>query len=602
MKYGQTVHAGQLIAGRYRLAERIGAGGMGVVWRATDEQLGRPVAVKHVRIEDDERAARVMQREARIAAGLRHPNIVVLFDVVVEGADRCLIMEYLPSRNLAEVLEERGRLEPRAVAGIGAQLADALHAVHTSGIVHSDVKPSNVLVAGSGPDEEVTVKLTDFGVSWTISGDATLTDTGLIRGTPAYLSPEVAGGAEATPAADMFSLGATLYAAVEGAPPYGTGTNSLALLRKAAVGKFRPSQYAGPLAPVLNGLLARDPAARLTAKDARDQLRAVAAGGTVRPVRRRRRRLIVVGTAAVICAATATAVAQTTGGGGGNHRSTRQTAGTLGDPRTVDPCALTQAAPLRQYGETETNAHYGNFDRCDVLVQPATGPEMDVELQLQEPGPPPDEPAKAVGTNGVKLIKQAEQDGECDRLVLLRDGNGLDIAARQPSGGKVDLCAAANIAANSAISVLNHGPVPRRALPAASLARLKACDLVSPAAFAKAAGFSAANHESGFADWTCRWSDDSGSTSVILRFDQDQSQVPDGRRERLAGRTAYVAANDDGDNTCVARVVYRLLSDPDGQPTREQLYVEVQGEKSGQALCTPTNNLAAAAAAKLPNP
>jgi ABC-type branched-subunit amino acid transport system substrate-binding protein/tRNA A-37 threonylcarbamoyl transferase component Bud32 len=269
-------HEGERVAGRYRLEEIVGRGGMGVVWRATDTLLERVVAVKRVRLDelDDGRAQvtllRVM-REARVAARLHHPGVVTIFDVVEHDGGPWLVLEYVPSRSLAEIVDADGVLAPEAAARVGAVVADALDAAHAVGIAHRDVKPANVLVGDGG-----AVKLTDFGIS-RVTGDLTLTSTGLIVGTPAYLAPEVAAGGDATSASDVFGLGATLYAAVEGEPPCGgADTNVLLLLRAAADGRVRPPQRAGPLTDALLALLRADPAERPTAGEARELLAAVA--------------------------------------------------------------------------------------------------------------------------------------------------------------------------------------------------------------------------------------------------------------------------------------------------------------------------------------
>ncbi|HWN27719.1 MAG TPA: protein kinase [Actinomycetospora sp.] len=269
----------RVVAGRYRLEERIGAGAMGVVWRGTDERLGRVVAVKQVFLHaglDDREAEEVRQRtlrEGRIAARLQHPHAISVFDASIEGDEPWLVMEYLPSRSLAAVLGEQGTLEPRTVARIGRQVADALDAAHQAGIVHRDVKPGNVLLGADG-----TVKITDFGIS-RATGDLTLTRTGMLAGTPAYLAPEVARGEDSTSASDVFSLGATLYAAVEGMPPFGADDNALALLHAVAAGKVVPPTQAGPLTALLMRLLRDDPAERPTAVQARQELGRIAHAG-----------------------------------------------------------------------------------------------------------------------------------------------------------------------------------------------------------------------------------------------------------------------------------------------------------------------------------
>ncbi|GDY29268.1 hypothetical protein GTS_09010 [Gandjariella thermophila] len=260
------------------MVERIGSGAMGVVWRAHDERLHRTVAVKELLLspglsegEADEAKQRAM-REGRLAARLHHPNAIAVFDVVDEDGVPCLVMEYLPSRSLSAVMAERGPLPPREVARIGAQVAAALAAAHSAGIVHRDIKPGNVLLGEDG-----TVKITDFGIS-RASDDVTVTKTGMIAGTPAYLAPEVALGRDPGPASDVFSLGSTLYAAVEGEPPFGLSENTLGLLHSVATGQINPPRQAGPLTDVLQYLLRSDPEARPSTAETRELLQAVANG------------------------------------------------------------------------------------------------------------------------------------------------------------------------------------------------------------------------------------------------------------------------------------------------------------------------------------
>lgn len=244
------------------MLERIGSGGMGVVWQAMDERLQRLVAVKQLLLapelnprETDEARARAL-REARIAARLQHPNAIIVYDVAEHEGEPCIVMEYLPSRSLAAVLGERCSLPVPEVASIGRQIASALAAAHDAQIVHRDVKPGNILIAEDG-----TAKITDFGVSRAV-GDVTVTQTGMMAGTPAYLAPEVARGQLPTRASDVFSLGATLYAALEGRGPFGERDNPLALLHAVASGQVTPPKHAGPLTAVLMALLAADPATR----------------------------------------------------------------------------------------------------------------------------------------------------------------------------------------------------------------------------------------------------------------------------------------------------------------------------------------------------
>ncbi|MFC3500132.1 serine/threonine-protein kinase [Micromonospora krabiensis] len=266
-----------LIAGRYRLLDLVGRGGMGRVWRARDEMLHRDVAVKQVVppswLADDERAelrSRTL-REARTAARLNHPNVVRLYDVVQVDGDPWIVMEYVPSRTLQDVLDGEGPLDPRRAARIGLAVLAALRAAHTAGVLHRDVKPQNVLVAYDG-----RVLLTDFGLATFDGGDGVMTRPGLVLGSPQYVSPERAAEGVSSVEADLWSLGATLHAAVEGRSPYARST-AMATLTALATAPPDPAPHAGPLEPVLTGLLRREPGDRVGHDEARRRLTAAAA-------------------------------------------------------------------------------------------------------------------------------------------------------------------------------------------------------------------------------------------------------------------------------------------------------------------------------------
>jgi serine/threonine protein kinase len=264
-----VIEKGALVAGRYRLIEQIGSGAMGVVWKAQDERLGRTVAIKRLVVRYalseslTEETRRRAMREARIAARLQHRNAIALFDVAEHEGDPILVMEFLPSKSLSLVLAERGTLPPHEAAEIGAQVAEALAAAHAVGIAHRDVKPGNILLADSG-----TVKITDFGISRALDDGTVTTQTGMLAGTPAYLAPEIARGDDSSRASDVFSLGSTLYHAIEGRPPFGTNTNPLALLHAVASGNVPPPRNAGPLAATLMSLMRVDPAERPSMEEA----------------------------------------------------------------------------------------------------------------------------------------------------------------------------------------------------------------------------------------------------------------------------------------------------------------------------------------------
>jgi serine/threonine protein kinase len=251
---------------------------MGVVWRAVDERLERAVAVKQILAQpgmsEAERSSmrqRAM-REAKNAARFQHPNAIVVFDVAEQDGDPCLVMEYLPSESLSAVIAAQSTLPLGQVARVGEQVASALVVAHRAGIVHRDIKPANILIDDAG-----TAKITDFGIS-RAAGDLTLTQTGLIGGTPAYLAPELARGSDPSPASDVFSLGATLYHALEGQPPYGNSTNQLALLYTAANGQVIPPRQSGKATALLMSLLRVEPDERPSMAQARDRLAALASG------------------------------------------------------------------------------------------------------------------------------------------------------------------------------------------------------------------------------------------------------------------------------------------------------------------------------------
>ncbi|WP_239154032.1 serine/threonine-protein kinase [Amycolatopsis sp. FDAARGOS 1241] len=256
---------------------------MGVVWRAVDVRLERTVAIKQIlpqpgvsEAERDNMRQRAM-REAKNAARFQHPNAIVVFDIAEHGGDPCLVMEYLNGPSLSAVLAEQGTLPVGQVARIGEQVAAALVAAHRAGIVHRDVKPGNILI-----DEIGTAKITDFGIS-RAAGDMTLTQTGLIGGTPAYLAPELARGADPVPSSDVFALGATLYQAIEGQTPYGNTTNQLALLYAAANGQINPPTQAGPATALLMSLLRSEPGERPSMAEAREGLAKLASGEPATP-------------------------------------------------------------------------------------------------------------------------------------------------------------------------------------------------------------------------------------------------------------------------------------------------------------------------------
>jgi len=261
---GDATKAPQRIAGRYRIERPIGRGGMGTVWLCRDERLERDVAIKQIGTLPGETApdlARAM-REARSSAALNHPHVVSIYDVVEEGGHIWLVMEYVASRTLAQVIGQDGPMSPEATVEIGVQIAEALLATHAAGTIHRDVKPGNILVTLEG-----VAKISDFGIA-RAHDQSQLTRSGQVIGTPMYFAPELARGEKPTPAADVWALGASLYAAVEGHPPYEDQPNALALLATIASNPPTQTRRAGFLKEPIERMLDPDPGSRWTMADA----------------------------------------------------------------------------------------------------------------------------------------------------------------------------------------------------------------------------------------------------------------------------------------------------------------------------------------------
>jgi len=274
----ELTETGRLLSGRYRLGTVVGRGGMGVVWQASDELLKRDVAVKelmwppHLTEAEQQVACRRTVREAQMAGRLAHLNVVRIYDIVEEDDHPWIIMELLPYQSLRDLVREEGPLAPAEAARVGLGVVAALRAAHAEGVLHRDVKPANILVAPDG-----RVVLTDFGIARAVDS-ATLTNAGGLIGSPSYMAPERARGGQSRPAGDLWGLGASLYAAVEGHPPFERNA-ALATLTAVVVDEPAEAVHAGPLWPVISGLLRKDPDERLDAAETERRLREVADHG-----------------------------------------------------------------------------------------------------------------------------------------------------------------------------------------------------------------------------------------------------------------------------------------------------------------------------------
>ena len=595
------MRSGQLVAGRYQLEEVVGSGGMGVVWLATDLRLERPVAVKRATVPN-KRGARQLLREAKNAARLHHPNSVTVFDAVEDDDGHCwLVMEYVPSTSLADLMVRDPGPAPETVLSIGAQVAGALAAMHALGIVHRDVKPGNVLVTDDG-----VAKLTDFGIStWQ---EATLTETGPALWTPGYLAPEVANGGEASTASDVFALGATLYAAVEGVPPFGRG-DAQQVMRRTRAGEMPAPAKAGELTPVLGALLATDPAARPSAAAARALL-AGTKDTTVPPPPARRasrwRRPAVVAAALVAVAAVAIALVVWLPGGetGGAPRPAVAAKPSLGaDPTAADPCALMSARAYAEFGEPEVDRDYGSFARCDVLVLIGEDDDVDVSVEIDDAEEQDDLPALTVR-------KEDDEDPAtaCVRVLVIGDGHVAVAGAHtyNKSGRTAaDLCVMADTAVSDATAVLRRGEVPRHRdeQPAESIANSDACAMAGEQTVGLVPGVDPREPMPGFGNWYCEWTDpDDGPSKLLLVFDRNPPYEPgEGRPVRLGDHDAFVFPHGYGEDTCEIAVIHRRYVNEQDEDMIEALLVVVYGDGPVEPLCATARQVASRAADELPD-
>jgi hypothetical protein len=404
----------------------------------------------------------------------------------------------------------------------------------------------------------------------------------------------------------VFSLGAALLAAVEGGLPFGSATIAS---RQVELGEVPPFRLAGPLAPVLATMLARQPASRPSATVAERLLREIVADrGTSTPPfepppsRRLSRRVLLGGAAAVVVAGAAVGLlvsrpwAQPAAA---THSSV------IGDPRGADPCGLMNARTLSRFGQANLDPAYGNFDRCDVLVA-AGGGQVDVEDQFLNPTTPaPPLPGTVQRIGSIGVMRGTIDNQECLRTVLLADQNQILVSAHvtgnQPSSA--DLCAMAESATQTAATVLNTSGVPRRASAPDphSLATVDACRLLDTTSLATVPGVDANQADARFGDWECRWSSNSTNTTVDVRFDRNSPLTSaNGTPAQIGSRPAYVQPGDDGPGTCAVEVEHRTYTSTSGDQLAEIVRVTVAGAGLQSQLCGTATQLSSAVVAHLP--
>jgi len=595
------MEAGSLVAGRYRLEEELGQGGMGSVWRAVDVELGREVALKRAIVG----TAGQIRREAKVGAGVLHPNVVAVFDTVVDGDTQWLVTEYVPATSLDRMIETGGPLPEARVLAIGAQLATALVAIHQRGIVHRDLKPANVLVT----DDDV-VKLTDLGIArWT---EVTQTGGAQLTGTLGYVAPEVANGSEATAASDVFSLGATLYAAVEGGSPWGDGADGpYSQMQRAAKGTPLPYRHARKLAPLLDALMEPDPAHRPSAAEAAGLFQ-----GNDLPRRSLKRHLRSVRRGTILTAVAAVVVVGAVLLAWLLPRGTTPQAAanpiSLGaDPTTADPCALIPADALREFGEAFVDPEVRNYASC-VISSTLKNGSGQVQTALEFTGPE-EYPSRPVVPGQMGEIERPdEKEKSCERAVTLPDTNRITITTfRIRKAERARLCPFAESLMQDVLAVLSKGPPARRPdLPANSLDKVDACKLVDATEARQALGGPSDPPEPDFGHWGCYW--EAESSELSAKFTREWPIEPDnewgGTVIKVGNRNARLIPGSDNKHGCTAMVVHRLytpkLAVLEGTPTKREEVVTVElvdtTAPNQAAVCAKTRAAAEAVVRRLP--
>jgi hypothetical protein len=596
------------VGGRYRLEERLGSGSQGEVWRAADTRLNeRPVALKRALIGGDAAAAAKVRKESEVLASLNHPNVVTVHDAFQEPAeddgDWWIVMEFVSGRSLAEV----GTVSAEEAARYGAQLAGGLEAVHAKGILHRDIKPANVLVTEQGQ-----AKLADFGIARQVHAEPTLTGTGAVTGTPGYVAPEVVRGGRFTAAADVFSLGATLFHAVEGTSPFGEGS-AHALLWRTAQGERIEPKRAGDLEPLLDRLLETDPKRRIRIDQARIELGRLSgqpvAGAARKPGRRRRWIWAAASASALVVLAVVLwpGLRSDESGGGEADGPSGIAEDYIGDERTADPCALLDTDALGTYGDTRRDTDYGGWQHCYAFIDTDAG-YIDVGLYFYSSAEEPDEGTTTMA--GPIGVIGYEGDHEwCKRNLVLPDGAYfVTIEAHQGESGDVDLCTVADTAVDGALAVLAEGRVPRRTVepdPAATF-YIDACDLLDNDALARFPGVNAHAPYRHFGAWRCDWYSTTGELELHVVYDFDDPPTADeGEFIELAGRTAVVEGDGWGEETCMVTVVNRQYPslDGDGTTVSENVRVIIEGGEADtrETMCDLAVEMAGPVAEALPD-
>ncbi|GAA4687072.1 Serine/threonine protein kinase [Promicromonospora umidemergens] len=645
------MNAGDVVGERYRLERRLGAGGQGEVWEASDLNVfEQRVALKRAHAIDVE-GDRRLEAEAEKLARIRHPNVVRVHDVVRDGDSRWIVMELLSGTALADC----GRVSALDAARYGAQLADGLAAAHAEGILHRDVKPSNVLITEDG-----VAKLVDFGLARSKHSATTLTSADAIAGTPGFVAPEALDpGRPYTAASEVFALGATLFHATEGTTPWGAGSVTELIVRTSTE-EVRSSRRAGDMTAVLARMLSRNPKDRPGLTAARDELRLIADGHgpSPAPASQHRLRILVAGAIALVLVVAGVVTAPLLADGQPDAASSPSTspseAGSrtrapkpspkpsaedaseakatpapeprateqepaektepapeaearaaltqrafAGGEKSADPCGLLGTRALGAFGGTRLDTDNDVFNQCEAVVT-GSGTESAVKLTLYRGV---EDLSGDQGTlNGLPVYRDDHELPEsCDRDLVVDDYRvAIDAMQRD---GESDLCGMAETAARRAAALISAEKIPSRAAArAGTFLGLDACAL--PGADALRAALSVddlPSSRSAYGAWDCVWDGDD-SREVRLFFQREEPLGSDeGERVTYSGHPVFLQG-DRWEEGCLASVVGNQGKSPDGDgQVAELVRVHVTGgESSTDELCEATEEVARSVAAALP--
>ena len=659
-----------LIVGRYRLEDDtpLGNGATGEVWRATDSALNRLVALKKIHLDGItehaiENVKQQTLREGHTIARLHHPHVVAIHDVVTDGDRLMLVLEYVESRSADTILAAQGPFPLHVAAKIGIQLAEALTAIHSQGVLHRDITPGNVLI-----DTGWNAKLTDFGIAQ-VTIDLQRTTMAESIGASAFMAPEIARGENPTPATDIYGLGATIWTLIEGVPPFHQPgpDNPMRLMHRIATGHPPPPSKAGPLTTALTTMTSSNPTRRPNAAQTRAMLitaAQVVAGqpagapttGPVNPpaptnphrplqpypsipsFRAGQHGLIPPGPARPWQAPVPTAASKVSGrrsfvlpaviisaivllgaaiiGTVLMARGTQHPAAAapppppldkyLPNPGMIDTCPLAKATDYQRFGTTdyELGPWLGS---CLAGITLTGGGQAATNIRLISPHPV----NGSVEQRGdLKIISEPQfAPDRCRRYIVLPDQNMLAIWT-YVTNTTTNPCVFADLGANSVVQQLHTGGIPTTSSPGPvnSLRRQNACQLLTATDAADVPGLDTSQGYPQYANWGCtRGADPDYPTSapwleILFQWGSPMIAGPDaeGTLQTIAGRSVFVKPATGDRNFCEAQIVHSNTPQPTGSAIEESISVMVHANGSADQQCQFAVNEATKIISRLP--